>query len=188
MKKHTSIRGGFTLVQIMITIAVLALLAAFAIPQLHAGQMQVIDKSTPTTNVNFIIANTTVNYNPPGIAINSPLYNAAWSNAPVFNCVGADRVALQGTLNETATNTTTETFTLLCSLDGANWMTPPPPLPPSFNVSTLNTNFSSTNLVFGTNFATGAWPLWCIGSITHSGATGTLTNLNLRAFTKAGGL
>ena len=157
-----------------------------------AGQVQtVIDSSVVSSNINYVLAATTVSYNLPGWDTNTVGYVTGQSNAPVFYAVDARQLALSGRLNLTATNTTTETFTLLCSEDNLSWFTPSKVgvlNADAITFSTLNVDYSVTNLVFGTNIDTGGWPLWAIGSYRHSGASGVATNLSLKAFTKRGGL
>jgi hypothetical protein len=157
------------------------------------GQVQlVIDNSTTVSNLNYVLAATTVGFNPPGIATtNNALYSTNNLPAPAFYAVGARQLALSGTMNLTATNTTAETFSLYCSLNGTDWLVPSKAGVANADailVSSLNTDYSVTNLIFGTNIDTGGWPMWCIGKYQHSGASGVSTNVGIKAYTKTGGL
>lgn len=153
-----------------------------------AGQLQSVIGAGSVSNLNFVIANTTVTYNLPGWTTNNALYSTNQLPAPVFFAVGANQLAIVDSQNQTATNTTTETYNLVCSLDNATWIVPPAPLPISISVATLNTNYSSAPLIWGTNFNTGGFPLWAIASTTHSGTTGARTNDVMKAYTKTGGI
>lgn len=188
MNTNKTQRGGaVAIAKNFILITGLALMAL--LPSVQAGpSLNPINPAVPGLGTNYFTANTTTYFNMPGWTSNSVGYVSTQSPAPVWNVVASREFSFQGVANETATNTTTETFTFLCSLDNVNWITPPPPLPQSYAIQTLNTNYSQTNFVFGTNCTSGAYPFWGISSITHSGNPGVLTNLNIKIFMKSGGL
>lgn len=156
-----------------------------------AGQVQQVIGSGTSSNLNFMPAATSTSNNLPGIDTNSSLYSAGYSNAPVFSAVGARQICLAGSVNLTATNPFILSFALYCSADNATWTTPSSvglSAPNVWNITNINTSYATATFAFGTNFDTGAYPLWAIQSQSANGSTTGFTNLQLKAYTKSGGL